>query len=1068
MKALIGPPNSGKSERVIARVAEAIIESRGQVYAIVPSEPAALVMNEKLQSSMAGCPVKSRQQPITTFPKFYAIILEKLGCAPIWLNLIERRRLLRRVISELAETGKLGYFAEIAALPGLAAAVAGFIDELWQTGASPDAVNLFAQSRGKKERDIALINESYAAALDSLGATESEAAGRAALCALESSPPSANLNLSLIAVDGFDFYSAVQTRLLSILSSRGVETIATLDYEEGRAAHLWQKPTMARLNAACAEIVACESGNSTPFDLAASRFMADEDADSLSDSLATRPVEIISAPDRAAETRAIAREIKRLAIERDCALDDITVVCRSLALYSAHIERVFKECSIPVTIDSPLQVAENPAILSLVRLLGLSSKNFTRLATIECLRSPYFDLSSFGLDEESAESLDQISIVENVTRGRHQWDSAIRDFTKNPDRKRLDLNSSEDASVDAAEIEARFASLRTNLNKFFDDITPPDEASRGEFANWVIGAMEKFRIAEQAKRAETESRDEKALEEFRSIVNAIGSDRLSSLYGRSLSGEIRWPSFLEEMNSAISVLTYDRMSSTGRAVLIQGAHNMRPRRYRAVFIAGLIEGEFPASAAERAPLSNQERQDLRDAGIDLTETPADAGADLAQFCKAISRASERLFLSYSRTDVAGGELLPSYLIEEIGVVLPVKETRIPQGFAMGKDIVDFNPTSFEELALQTAHAIGLAAGGFLSAESIEKKLLNSGRLLESNLPSWKNTLRASAIELHRLKSSERGCFDGIILDSELREKLRDKFGPEWLWSASQINDFGSCPFRFFAKNALKLSPIVEPGEGFKANKLGNVYHKILEKIYTRLQSNGARVSSENASAIIDAANEITEQALEEMLESGTIRKGPLWTVEKEEIRRSVARLIEKEAEWNNEQPASPAFLERKFGIGNVRPLTIESEDGDVRLCGQIDRIDKFGDEMVVIDYKTGRTPIRHKDALEGRNLQLPIYAMAASRVIDARSTVASAYYLHIGSCKKGSELPYKDDPALSIKALIEHAESLILDYAARARKGIFPIQPNENRCHPGCEFDSMCRIQSLGPAASDE
>ena len=91
--------------------------------------------------------------------------------------------------------------------------------------------------------------------------------------------------------------------------------------------------------------------------------------------------------------------------------------------------------------------------------------------------------------------------------------------------------------------------------------------------------------------------------------------------------------------------------------------------------------------------------------------------------------------------------------------------------------------------------------------------------------------------------------------------------------------------------------------------------------------------------------------------------------------------------------------------------------------------------------------------------------MAASRVIEEGKTVASAYYLHIHSRKKGSELPHKD---ISVEGLIEHAEYLIKEYVSRARKGLFPIKPNDNRCYTGCEYDVMCRIGSLGSPAEDD
>ena len=411
-------------------------------------------------------------------------------------------------------------------------------------------------------------------------------------------------------------------------------------------------------------------------------------------------------------------------------------------------------------------------------------------------------------------------------------------------------------------------------------------------------------------------------------------------------------------------------------------------------------------------------------------------------------------------------MLPSYLIEEVSAVAFAKQMRIAQGVARTSQSINRDVASLEELAKLTARAIGDSASeGRLFVNALDDEPRAASRLLDRQLPSWKATLRGAAVERGRLDGREHDIYDGIIRERVLIDRLKKRFGPEHLWSASQINDYGSCPFRFFAKHALRLDSPSEPGEGFTSNRLGMAYHEILEHLYIRLESKEILVSTESPEAVAPVVEEVVEEILQKLLDDGTIRKNALWDFEKSEIKRRVARLLHKESEWNEETPAKPVHFERKFGIGGTEPLVIETEDGQVRLRGQIDRIDERDDGLVVIDYKTKRTPIRHSDALDGRDLQLPIYAMAASRVIEKGKTVASAYYLHIHSRKKGSELPHKD---ISVESLIEHAENCIRDYVARARNGQFPIKPNDNRCYTGCEFDVMCRIGSLGSSADDE
>lgn len=1069
MKALIGPANSGKSERVTARVAEAILEARGRVYLIVPTARLAVVILEKLNSKLSGRTVSARQQTVVTFQQLYSDILGKLDRKRTLLNFIDRDRLLRRVIHKLSESGKLGYFAETSAMPGFIRAAADFIDELWQSGTTPEAFNLLAQSRSGKDRDLALIYQSYAAELDSLNVIDAEASGFLALRALESSSASINLNVALVAVDGFDFYSQVQLRLLSLLAARNVETLVTLDYEEGRAVHLWQKPTVERLRGAGAQFDYCQATLTSVIERAAAQLMDDAPRASNEperDEPEQSAIQIISAPDRAAESRAVAREIKRLVIEQGFAASDIALVCRSLSLYAPHLERIFDECSVPLALDSSLSLAENPAILALFRLLNLSAASFPRRALVESLRSPYFDFSGFGLNEAAVDWLEGISLEKNITQGRDQWLNAVESFANDSNRKNKRSGHDHIDEETDEERQARYRMIGINLNSFFSEITPRDSATKDEFAHWTANVLGKFRVEERADVGETASRDKKALKEFRAITGALGTDNLVARLTGEAIGETRWANFYAELERAITTVTYEREHAISQAVVAQEAHNIGPRRYRALFVLGLVEGEFPAKSAERAPYTIIEREELRRSGVDLTETSTDAGADLTQFYKAMSRAAERLYLSHSRTDLAGGELLPSYLIEEVCAVADAKPVRIAQSVAKENRSINRDVASLEELALLTAHAINYSAGGGRSfVDATDDETRAATRLLDSRLPSWQATVRGAAVEHRRLDRRTRDIYDGIIRDRGVIDLLKKRFGPEHLWSASQINDYGSCPFRFFAKHALKLNPTDEPVEGFTPNRLGIAYHEILENLYIRLQSKQIPISTGSPEAVTAVVEEVAEEVLQKLLDDGTIRKNSLWDFEKSEIKRRVVRLLHKESEWNEETPATPVHFERKFGIGGTAPLIIEAEGGQVKLRGQIDRIDKRGEDLVVIDYKTRRTPIRHSDALDGRDLQLPIYAMAASRVIEKGKTVASAYYLHIHSRKKGSELPHRD---ISVDSLIEHAENCIRDYVARARNGQFPIKPNDNRCYAGCEFDVMCRIGSLGAGADDD
>jgi RecB family exonuclease len=211
--------------------------------------------------------------------------------------------------------------------------------------------------------------------------------------------------------------------------------------------------------------------------------------------------------------------------------------------------------------------------------------------------------------------------------------------------------------------------------------------------------------------------------------------------------------------------------------------------------------------------------------------------------------------------------------------------------------------------------------------------------------------------------------------------------------------------------------------------------------------------------VVDSA---CNSVLDEMAAAGEIIKDALWDFEKTEIRRRVMRLLRTEAAWNSRRPAQPVMFERRFGIHGP-PLVV----GDVQIKGVIDRIDSRDDGLIVIDYKTGATPIAHREALTGRNLQLPIYLMAVRDVVWKGQRVAGGYYLHINSCRKGSEFPGGDPATASVDSVIARTASYVREYAGRARRGDFPVIPN-GPCPPYCEYNVMCRIQSLRSTRDEE
>lgn len=131
----------------------------------------------------------------------------------------------------------------------------------------------------------------------------------------------------------------------------------------------------------------------------------------------------------------------------------------------------------------------------------------------------------------------------------------------------------------------------------------------------------------------------------------------------------------------------------------------------------------------------------------------------------------------------------------------------------------------------------------------------------------------------------------------------------------------------------------------------------------------------------------------------------------------------------------------------IKPLELEKMhklpiDKEIILQGKIDRIDKDGDKIIIIDYKTGSEP-QEEDLL-----QLIIYSIIISKKLNKEINKAS--YLYLKSGKEKSIKPSKEDldnGIIEIKSMVEMIEK---------EKN---FKPNINKFCSWCEYLSICPMK---------
>jgi RecB family exonuclease len=129
--------------------------------------------------------------------------------------------------------------------------------------------------------------------------------------------------------------------------------------------------------------------------------------------------------------------------------------------------------------------------------------------------------------------------------------------------------------------------------------------------------------------------------------------------------------------------------------------------------------------------------------------------------------------------------------------------------------------------------------------------------------------------------------------------------------------------------------------------------------------------------------------------------------------------------------------------------TVAMRTDRIAASGRIDRIDRRGDELVIVDYKTGRHVLSTDDARG--SLALAVYALAAARTLRRRCVSVELHHLPTGDVIRW------DHTDETLARQLQRAEDIAMEAAAAETKGddeAFPPRPGP-MCG-WCDFAAHC------------
>lgn len=1027
-----------------------------QVESINPDEPA---------SSSAGlCGLK-----ILTFSQFCQNSLLKAGVFAKVLPDAARSALVASISKLLVDEGKIAKLAPVIGFSGTQAAILALIDQWQVSGYRADQVlkQIKAQEKSGHHLELALIYSHYEWILQENNYID-EHGLMFKLIDLLNQNNQDDWNQSglsnFIIVDGFDRWHILQLKLLRALSKYVREMYVSFDYEKPGNGLLeeyaWKETSYAQIKEFLgdhfqfAKIDTIHLGHFSAHDLAGG-------------DLAN--IEVFSAADRSAEAATTAARVKAAIVLNGVKANEIVVTARNLGTYKSAFEAAFQDAELDYHIDEPVQLMTLPIVHFVLDLLSLADNDFNRRPVIDCLRSSYFDLTAFNLTVDDVEKLNAQSLDENVkvVAGREQWQAAING------KRGLD-------------------NLDARINKMFDMLSPPDNIdSAWQYATWVEDllehAMDLSSIDDHDHSHALSWKQKEAVNEIRrllahliqeeEILRTLGQRQVLRRFDVPDTGASFYYRRLEELIEKANLPA--RLPDTDK-VLITSAELVPNERYKQIYIAGMLEGEFPASQNRSGFITGEELAQWQSFGIPVYDPRLEPGFEYALFASLINRAQEKAVLSYPATDIISS-----------------KEEPVPSFFLTSLDLIKENngllPLSFDNFSkaansARNATAYCLWHGVPLAAlDSRHHLLLDFVQQLEEKM----------SFADKRSQKLKQSPLAGYLVDHVAAGTIKVNL-PE-CWSASRLNEYGKCPFSYWLTYVLKVDSYAEPEVGLSAMERGNFYHKAMELFYKEVIVKNLSLTEESDKQLQPVFEKAISDAIIWLEGQPWFRLPEFWDQEKEDLAFRLRNFFVLEHKRFVKEGGRfvPYMVEAEFGPDvSLQPLIIGRDEQSVKLRGRIDRIDieadsaaglRSGSGLVsrsavgsttgsttglgagaephddfyrsvrlrLVDYKSGSTLPTDADFESGRNIQLPLYALAAQQVILPGSRVAACSYLSIGSGKASTQ----DGPVL--QQYLNVLPEKISQSVERIESGDFSLSPSHPKVCVSCNHRTICRIKEF-------
>ncbi|MEM6368303.1 MAG: PD-(D/E)XK nuclease family protein [Myxococcota bacterium] len=476
------------------------------------------------------------------------------------------------------------------------------------------------------------------------------------------------------------------------------------------------------------------------------------------------------------------------------------------------------------------------------------------------------------------------------------------------------------------------------------------------------------------------------------------------------------------------------------AVFIGTPEDAAGRSFDAVVLPGLTEGRFPVVLREDPLLPDAERERLRE---DLVLRPRQRQEERRAFARCL-RAAPQVLLTYPRiADYDSESQVPSSFVLELwsqqhGLEADPLEAGPPSRSYGPGWRVPFDPA---ETVDEAEYDVAVAAG--------EASKTPGGAFYLREAGGNPHLARALEARVHR-GFRRVSPADGLWARSDrLRDWLRSQAPKARIQSATSLESFAACPFKYWMHAVLRFRPRMDPSHPHVLHPLtkGSIFHEVLFEL---------QQAEPKAERMLARVAEVVEAVGRRWFDELCPALPAVYWKTIADIEDDVRGWVRRAAE--RPRPRETVAAELAFGMPAhdrrdpaSRAEALRLPTGH-RLRGSVDRVERDEDgQLHIVDFKSGKVPERGFGPTSGgRQLQPLLYAEATEAIL-GRPVLGAT--LHYATLRAG----FHERPALFLGAAERQGvlRQFFEQVDGQHEMGAFLPRPESGACGR-CDYQPLC------------